>query len=158
MQGLEIDKENKVTGVGKIITDEEQNKYNNSLKFKKLHPEAVIPQQAHEGDSGYDLIAIDEFGGILLDGKEESFINCGRHAKMYGPSNKNHRYLTEDVPFGLVYLGEVAKKIGVPSPNMNAISTLTSTVCGISLEGPLVERINGLPQEPGALRKFLYDG
>jgi len=30
------------------------------IKVKKLHPDAVLPQNAHEGDAGYDLAAIDD--------------------------------------------------------------------------------------------------
>jgi len=70
MQELKIDNENKVTSVGKI--NENQHLYNTSLKFKKLNTEAVIPKQAHKGDSGYDLVAIsdgefnfDEKGNLL---------------------------------------------------------------------------------------------
>ncbi len=43
-----------------------------NLKFKKLHPDAQIPEQAHKGDAGYDLITIDspiikydDYGEIL---------------------------------------------------------------------------------------------
>jgi len=28
------------------------------IKFKKLHPDAVIPSRAYEGDAGLDLVAI----------------------------------------------------------------------------------------------------
>jgi dUTP pyrophosphatase len=37
-----------------------------TLKFKKLHPDAVIPKMAHKGDSGYDIIAIDD-GTLSFD-------------------------------------------------------------------------------------------
>lgn len=30
------------------------------LKIKKLHPDAVMPQYAHEGDSGFDLVALED--------------------------------------------------------------------------------------------------
>jgi len=40
--------------------EELKNKNDLVLKFKKLHPDAVIPKRAHKGDAGYDLIAIEE--------------------------------------------------------------------------------------------------
>jgi dUTP pyrophosphatase len=30
------------------------------VKFKKLHPDATIPQKAHDSDSGYDITAVDD--------------------------------------------------------------------------------------------------
>lgn len=31
------------------------------LEVKKLHPDAIIPKYAHDGDSGFDLHSIDEY-------------------------------------------------------------------------------------------------
>ena len=31
-----------------------------SVKIKRLHPDAVIPKYAHEGDSGFDLVAVED--------------------------------------------------------------------------------------------------
>lgn len=31
-----------------------------TLKFKKLHPDAIIPKQAHPGDAGFDLHALQD--------------------------------------------------------------------------------------------------
>ena len=40
------------------------------VKFKKLHPDAVIPSYAHPGDAGMDLYAVEdaavEFGGVTI--------------------------------------------------------------------------------------------
>jgi dUTP pyrophosphatase len=41
----------------------------NSIKVKKLDPEAVLPQRAKEGDVGYDLVAIDD-GTLKYDDNE----------------------------------------------------------------------------------------
>jgi dUTP pyrophosphatase len=39
------------------------------IKFKKLHPDAKMPQKAHDGDVGFDLTAtschIDEYGNYV---------------------------------------------------------------------------------------------
>ncbi len=40
----------------------------------------------------------------------------------------DHRYLVEDVGFGLVFLSDLARQIGVPTPVMDALITLASTI------------------------------
>jgi opine dehydrogenase len=42
------------------------------------------------------------------------------------PPNLKHRYLTEDVIYGLVPMAEIAKVAGVPTPTFRAIITLAS--------------------------------
>lgn len=40
----------------------------------------------------------------------------------------DHRYLVEDVGFGLVFLSDLGRHVGVPTPVMDAIITLTSSI------------------------------
>jgi len=40
----------------------------NILKVKKLHPNAALPTQAHDTDSGYDIVALED-GKISEDGR-----------------------------------------------------------------------------------------
>ena len=42
-----------------------------TLKVKRLHPDAVLPSAAHEGDSGLDLSSIE--GGMLYPGTRRMF-------------------------------------------------------------------------------------
>lgn len=42
----------------------------------------------------------------------------------------DHRYLTEDVGFSMVCFAEVAARVGVPTPVMNAVITIGSVVLG----------------------------
>jgi dUTP pyrophosphatase len=35
--------------------------FNCTIKIKKLHPDAIVPQYAHEGDSGADLFSIIDY-------------------------------------------------------------------------------------------------
>jgi len=44
------------------------------VKIKKLHPEAEIPKYAHIGDSGFDLVAIED---VLLYPGETKLIKTG---------------------------------------------------------------------------------
>ncbi len=46
------------------------------------------------------------------------------------PSSLEFRYLTEDVPYGLVFTSELAKEVGVPTPGIDAVITLASIVLG----------------------------
>ncbi len=43
-------------------------------------------------------------------------------------SELDHRYLNEDAGFGLVFLTDLADRLGVPTPNMDAVLQLSSTV------------------------------
>ena len=46
------------------------------------------------------------------------------------PSSLEFRYLTEDVPYGLVFTSELAKEVGVPTPGIDAVITLASIGLG----------------------------
>jgi opine dehydrogenase len=43
-------------------------------------------------------------------------------------SQLDHRYLTEDVGYSLVFLTDLAARVGVPTPVMNAVISITSVV------------------------------
>jgi opine dehydrogenase len=43
-------------------------------------------------------------------------------------SRLDHRYLTEDVGYGLVFLTDLAARLGVPTPAMDAVITVASVV------------------------------
>jgi opine dehydrogenase len=43
-------------------------------------------------------------------------------------SQLDNRYLTEDVGYGLVFLTDLAKRLGVPTPAMDAVITIASVV------------------------------
>lgn len=55
------------------------------------------------------------------------------HAKYGGPPGPvtlEHRYVLEDVPYGLVFYEVLARIVRVPTPNLSAAITLISTACG----------------------------
>lgn len=45
-----------------------------SVKIKRLHPDAVIPQYAHEFDSGFDLVATED---VIIEPGETALIPTG---------------------------------------------------------------------------------
>ncbi|MEK4178539.1 deoxyuridine 5'-triphosphate nucleotidohydrolase [Aeribacillus sp. FSL K6-1121] len=45
-----------------------------NVKIKRLHPDAVIPRYAHEGDSGFDLVAIED---TIIEPGETKLVRTG---------------------------------------------------------------------------------
>src|SRR5215204_3386257 len=50
-------------------------------------------------------------------------------------SQLDHRYLTEDVGYSLVFLTDLAARLGVPTPVMDAVIAITSVVLARDLRG-----------------------
>ncbi len=65
-----------------------------------------------------------------LDGTNayEQISRSMSHEGQVSPSSSKHRYVAEDVPFGLVPLAELALPTGIPMPNTEAMITAASTV------------------------------
>ncbi len=72
-------------------------------------------------------------------------------------SELEHRYLTEDVGYSLVFLSDLAARVGVPTPAIDAIISITSVVLARDLraEGKRTVRTLGLdgysPEQLAAL-------
>ena len=49
-------------------------------------------------------------------------------AKSQAPASLDFRYLTEDVPYGLVFISELAKQFEVPTPAVDTVIQLASIV------------------------------
>jgi dUTP pyrophosphatase len=45
-----------------------------NVKVKRLHPEAVIPQYAHEFDAGFDLVAVED---VIIEPGETKLVRTG---------------------------------------------------------------------------------
>jgi opine dehydrogenase len=69
----------------------------------------------------------------------------------------DHRYLTEDVGYSLVFLSDLARRLGVPTPVIDAVIAIASVVLGrhFTAEGKRTMRTLGLdglsPQQLAAL-------
>jgi opine dehydrogenase len=76
------------------------------------------------------------------------------------PPSLDHRYIREDIGYGLVPMAEIGKLLGINTPVMDALITLASTALGVDF------RVSGLTREkmglaavkPESLPKFLHDG
>lgn len=53
------------------------------------------------------------------------------HVDQMTPRSAQHRYVTEEVPYGLVPLSELGVLLGIETPAIDAIITLASTVNGV---------------------------
>ena len=74
-----------------------------------------------------------------------------------GPSGARHRYLTEDIPYGLVPIGRLGRLAGVATPLLDALVTLGSAASEQDFwaTGPTLEAL-GLPwADPASVRRYL---
>lgn len=82
-----------------------------------LHPRTFLEQAA-------DLY------GLTGETVYEALMSSTIHVDQMTPRDARHRYVTEEVPNGLVPLSEIGSLLGVPTPNIDAIISLASTVNG----------------------------
>jgi opine dehydrogenase len=77
-----------------------------------------------------------------------------------GPKSLDHRYLHEDVGWGLVPWSELGRSLGVPTPVMDALITLGSTLNGrdYRAEGLTLERLGLAGRRPEELAGYLREG
>jgi opine dehydrogenase len=77
-----------------------------------------------------------------------------------GPPNLDHRYLHEDVGWGLVPWSELGRSRQVPTPIMDALITLGGALAGRDYrrEGLTLERLGVAGKGPGELSHYLHEG
>lgn len=76
------------------------------------------------------------------------------------PPCLDHRYIKEDVGYGLVPMAEIARLLGVRTPVMDALITLASTALGADfrVEGLTLEKMGLAGASPAGLQKILREG
>ncbi|MGZ8533386.1 MAG: NAD/NADP octopine/nopaline dehydrogenase family protein [Candidatus Binatia bacterium] len=76
------------------------------------------------------------------------------------PPSLDHRYIREDVGYGLVPMAEVGKLLGVKTPVMDALITLASTALGVDFrrDGLTLDKMGLAGIAPQALPALLADG
>lgn len=76
------------------------------------------------------------------------------------PSSLDHRYLKEDVGYGLVPMSEIARLVGVETPVIDALVTLASEIneTDYRSEGLTLEKMGLAAVELNDLRALLYEG
>jgi len=80
--------------------------------------------------------------------------------KMKGPSSMQNRYITEDIPYGLVFFSTMGKKVGVKTPVCDAIINLASTINETDYweTGANIEKMFIADWDIEKLNKFLLEG
>jgi len=76
------------------------------------------------------------------------------------PASLDHRYIKEDIGYGLVPMAEIGTLLGVKTPVMDALITLASTALRIDFrrDGLTLEKMGLAAREPGELRGVLEHG
>lgn len=78
------------------------------------------------GYASTSMVASLKAAGGEGDNVSEIISNNPQWAKIQGPDNYKNRYYTEDIPFGLVGWAYVAHAIGVETPIMDSLITLSN--------------------------------
>jgi opine dehydrogenase len=76
------------------------------------------------------------------------------------PPSLDHRYIREDIGYGLVPMAEIGQLLGVKTPAMDALITLASTALGVDfrVEGLTLEKMGLAGVKPENLPAILRDG
>ena len=67
-------------------------------------------------------------GTIMSTYFRATFDKDGAAAKISGPSSFKSRYITEDLPFGLVPIKKLARQFNVSTPTIDAVITFASVI------------------------------
>lgn len=86
--------------------------------------------------------------------------NSAPNMTIKSPPSLDHRYIREDIAYGLVPMAEIAKMVGVKTPVMDALITLASSALAVDFRsaGLTLERMGLTNLRPERLAKFLHDG
>ena len=98
--------------------------------IRQLHEETAALGRA----LGFEVLQYEErdfrtTASIMGMAFQAPFDTLGVIAGIKGPKSLNDRYLKEDLPFGLVPMSELGKKLGVLTPIIDAIIGLGSIIC-----------------------------
>jgi opine dehydrogenase len=76
------------------------------------------------------------------------------------PPSLDHRYIREDIGYGLVPMAAIGKLVDVKTPVMDALITLASTALGVDFRagGLTLEKMGLAGIKPKGLPKILHDG
>lgn len=86
---------------------------------------------------------------IKYDNIYDTIKNISAFKIQYAPNNLKHRYVTEDVPYSLVPISTIGKKLGINSPNMDSIINLASMSNNVDYfsEGRNADKIGFYPEQ-----------
>ena len=84
----------------------------------------------------------------------------GPNMTIKSPPSLEHRYIREDIGYGLVPMAEIGRLLGVKTPVMDALITLGSTALGVDFRsmGLTLEKMGLANVKAEELPKFLREG
>lgn len=76
------------------------------------------------------------------------------------PATIYHRFFTEDIPYGLVFISSLGKLLGVATPSIDAMITLGSVVTGTDYwaEGRTAEKVGLAGMDTARMIEFVMEG
>jgi len=93
---------------------------------------------------------------------DASFGKDGIYAgiKMKGPEHLRDRYVTEDIPYGMVLLSTLGDLLGIPTPTHDAVIQLASIINRTNYwkNGRGVKELGLSRMNKQSLKKFLFEG
>ncbi|MBQ6545275.1 MAG: NAD/NADP octopine/nopaline dehydrogenase family protein [Lachnospiraceae bacterium] len=117
---------------------------------------------------GFPQVSLNELNHIYYGHPEwATLYDFFSRSKVHGgtpearaPKTTRHRYITEDVPYGLVPISELGRKAGIPTPHIDAVITLTSTFNGTDYrkEGRSLENLGLEDRDKTGITVFLING
>jgi opine dehydrogenase len=118
---------------------------------------------------GYPLLSFVEIfhqAGLTSDSAKSSgsvyqaISESAPNQTIKSPSTLDHRYLREDVGYGLVPMAEMGRLVQVETPVMNALVTLASEINQTDYrhEGLTLEKMGLAGVTPGDLKELLHQG
>ncbi len=139
-----------------------------SLNQERLSICKVMGYRLHHWDNlefgGYNLGETEEECRyrILNTSMDAAFGKDGIYAgmKMKGPEHLKDRYVTEDVPYGMVLLSTLGDLLGVPTPTHDAVIQLASVINRIDYRktGRGTKQLDLSRFDKKRLKKFLLEG
>jgi opine dehydrogenase len=80
--------------------------------------------------------------------------------KMKGPENMRDRYITEDVPYGMVLVSSLGDMLKIPTPVHDSVIELCATINGENYweSGRTGEKLGIRNLDGNAIKRFLNDG
>lgn len=135
--------------VGKIIDsmDRERMALNNTGFFQlNSMADILYSYYSHQGAQGKTVQEINSTNPVFFESKL--------------PTTTNHRYVTEDVPYGLIPFVQFAEKLGYQCPTMRAVISIANVVLGRDLyaEARTLEKLGIAEMKIDQILKYVSDG
>ena len=98
-------------------------------------------------------------GSIMAVEFKAPFDTLGVIASVRGPSSLQDRYITEDLPYGLVHRSQLGRKAGVPTPIIDSIINIGSIVCQTDFwKGRTLEDLGLVEKTKEEIVKYIEEG